>query len=73
MKFSKRLKVIFYVILAVVFISDFFVERAHPVFAWDTIPGFWALYGFIGCVAIVLISKFIGHKCGIMKKEDFYD
>ena len=35
-------------------------------------PGFWAGFGFVGCAAIILISKWFGH-AGIMKREDYYD
>ncbi len=72
MKVSARVKVAFYVVLLAVFASDFFITREHPVFPWDRIPGFSAVYGFISCVVIAMLSKFIGHH-GIMKKEDYYD
>ena len=70
---SRQLKRIGYAILAVVFISDFFVSRDHAVYIWDKIPGWGAFYGFVSCVVIILVSKFIGHQGGIMKKEDYYD
>ena len=45
-------------------------EHAHtPLERW---PGFWALFGFLGCVLLILVSKWFGH-CGIMKDEDYYD
>ncbi len=45
-------------------------EHAHtPLERW---PGFWALFGFLGCVMLILVSKWFGH-CGIMKDEDYYD
>lgn len=69
----KKLKIIFYIILVIVFISDFLAHRHHPYFIWDKIPGFSAVYGLISCILIVVVSKFIGKQCGIMKKEDYYD
>lgn len=45
-------------------------EHAHtPLERW---PAFWALFGFLGCVLLILVSKWFGH-CGIMKDEDYYD
>lgn len=61
-----------YVTLALVFAADFFVHRHHPAFFWDNIPGFGAVYGFVSCVLIILVSKAIGH-AWLMKKEDYYD
>ncbi len=59
--------------LVVVFASDFFVHREHAEYIWDKIPGWGAFYGFVSCVIIILVSKFIGHQGGIMKREDYYD
>lgn len=70
---SAALKKIGYLALVLVFVSDFFVHRDHAVYVWDKIPGWGALYGFVSCVLIILISKFLGHQGGIMQGEDFYD
>jgi TRAP-type C4-dicarboxylate transport system permease small subunit len=35
-------------------------------------PGFWAVFGFVGCVLIIIVSKWFGH-AGIMTREDYYD
>ncbi len=45
-------------------------EEAHTRF--ELRPGFWAVYGFVGCVILILVSKWFGH-AGIMKREDYYD
>jgi hypothetical protein len=45
-------------------------EHAHT---WvEHLPGFWALFGLIGCVLLVVLSKWFGHR-GIAKREDYYD
>jgi hypothetical protein len=45
-------------------------EHAHT---WaEHLPGFWALFGLIGCVLLVVLSKGFGHR-GISKREDYYD
>jgi len=67
---NKRL---LYIILVLVVIADFLVNRHHAVFIWDKIPGWGAVYGFISCVLIIVVSKFFGHQGGLMKREDYYD
>ncbi len=44
----------------------------HGDFAWSKIFGFFAVFGLIGCVAIILISKWLGHYW-LQRKEDYYD
>ncbi len=68
-----QLKKMLYITLVVVVTADFFVHREHAAFFWDKIPGWSALYGFISCVLIIIVSKFIGHQGGVMKDEDYYD
>jgi len=70
---SRTLKKLGYLSLALVFLSDFFVHREHAMYIWDKIPGWGAVYGFVSCVLIILVSKFIGHQCGIMQDEDYYN
>lgn len=69
----KAIKRLFYAILAFLVIGDFFIPRAHPHFAWDAIPTFSSFYGFISCVLIIIVSKFIGHSGGLMVRENYYD
>lgn len=70
--FKTRWKLL-YIVLAIIVMSDFFVHREHAEYIWDKMPGFGAFYGFVSCVVIVVVSKFIGHQLGVMKKEDYYD
>jgi hypothetical protein len=48
------------------------VDKEHAHTALERWPGFWAWFGFLGCVVLILVSKWFGH-CGIMKDEDYYD
>ena len=66
------LKKLGYLSLVLVFLSDFFVHREHAIYIWDKIPGWGAFYGFVSCVVIILVSKFVGHH-GIMQGEDYYN
>ena len=48
-----------------------FFRPEHPHFFWEKIPIFDAVFGFFGCILIVLGSKALGHH-GIQKDEDYY-
>ncbi len=48
------------------------VDKEHAHTEAEHWPGFWAVFGFVGCVGIVLFSKAFGH-AGIMTREDYYD
>ena len=63
-----------YVGLGLLVIWDiFFVHKEHAhTWAEMHVPGFWAIFGFIACVLIIIISKWFGH-LGIMTREDYYD
>lgn len=67
----KRLKIGFYILLALLVLPDFFMHKHTYFSSIEAIPGFYALFGFISCVAIILISKLLGFV--LKKKEDYYD
>jgi hypothetical protein len=59
-------------IMAVV--AGFFIPSAEGEheFWWSNLPIFFALLGFIGCVAMIYIAKWLGHYW-LQRKEDYYD
>ena len=62
-----------YVGLALLVVWDvLFVSKEHAHTAVERIPGFWAVFGFVACVVIIIVSKWYGH-LGIMTREDYYD
>jgi|TARA_Y100000294_G_C8508463_1_gene317710 hypothetical protein len=69
---SKAAKRIAYGALIILIIVDFIIPRHEIHFFGDKIPGFWSLFGFIACVLIIIVSKWIGH-LGLMKDENYYD
>ena len=69
---TKTVKKIAYGILVLLFIVDFIIPRHEIHFFGDKIPGFWSIFGFIACVVIIIVSKWLG-KNGLMKDEDYYD
>jgi len=68
----KKLRLI--LILSIVFLSilGFVYPNPHPHFWWQQIPVFDVVFGFFGCILIILLSKWIGH-CWLMKDEGYYD
>ncbi|HET6370702.1 MAG TPA: hypothetical protein VFG95_05860 [Nitrospiria bacterium] len=68
----KWVKRLFYASMVLVVALDFIAPRHHAFFFWDEIPGYSAVYGFISCVLIIVVSKFLGHYW-LMKREDYYD
>lgn len=48
------------------------VDKHHAHTEAERIPAFWAVFGFAGCVLLIIASKAFG-KAGIMKREDYYD
>lgn len=55
---------------ALLALLDLVVER-HAEAGLDGLLGFYALYGFIACVALVLAAK--GLRRLVMRSEDYYD
>ena len=71
-----RLKTVIWVCCAVlallVLVDAFLISKEHAHTGAEHFPAFWSVFGFIGCVVIVLFSKWFGHR-GIMTREDYYD
>lgn len=62
-------------LLVVLVIADalpFIVDKHHAHTKAEHFPAFWAAFGFVACVLIVIVSKAYGH-AGIMTREDYYD
>ena len=60
------------VIAAVEIAAGLMPGEHHHHFAFEGWPAFGSAYGFVSCVVIILVSKFIG-KLWLMRKEDHYD
>jgi len=39
---------------------------------WNSIPAFYAIWGFLSCIVIIYVSKWLG-KLFIFRKENYYD
>jgi uncharacterized membrane protein (DUF4010 family) len=67
----KRLLMGFYIFLVLLIVVDLFLPK-HPVVPWEGYPSFYAAYGFVACVSLVLAAKYILRKI-VQRKEDYYD
>lgn len=70
-----RLRRAFYACLAVVLTAEVVLPLAlggaHAHFGFERFPGWGSIYGFVSCVAIVVVSKALG-KAWLMRREDYY-
>ena len=55
---------------AILFGLDFVLHR-HVEHPWESFPGFYAIYGFVACVILVLIAREL--RKAVMRDEDYYD
>ena len=78
-----RLKRCFYVGLGCVVLAECAAALAqhvlpekfhgeHHHFWFESFPAWGSLYGFVSCVAIIVVSKILG-KVWLMRREDYYD
>lgn len=70
------MKTIHWILLSVLFIATLIIEF---VFLWDydshwwnSIPAFYAIFGFVCCVTIIYVGKFIGKKI-VNRDIHYYD
>ena len=59
-----------YLICAVLVLADIFVPK-HGPFAIEHVFGFYAWFGFLACVGLVLAAKVMRRV--LMRPEDYYD
>ncbi|NOX32965.1 MAG: hypothetical protein GXP56_04410 [Deltaproteobacteria bacterium] len=66
--------VIFLLILDIVyiFLSNAHVIHRHVNYKWEEFWGFYAFFGFVACVILVLVSKYVLRPL-VKRKEDYYD
>ncbi|GAB4243687.1 MAG: hypothetical protein Kow00129_03020 [Thermoleophilia bacterium] len=71
---SRRNWVLFILALAGAVLAEFVLPLEHhgKDYFWLHIPVFWALFGFFGCVLIVVASKWLGRNL-LDRPEEYYD
>ncbi len=66
----RRLWWLFAGILLLTVAAEFLVDL-HPHFSVDGWPAFHAIFGFVSCVAMVLVARLIGYL--LKRREDYYE
>ena len=66
----RRVLAMIYVTCALLLLVDFIVHRhiEHPL---ESLPGFYAGFGFVGCVSLVIVAKELRRL--VMRPEEYYD
>ncbi|MGE4647659.1 MAG: hypothetical protein AAEJ59_06285 [Arenicellales bacterium] len=59
------------VAVCIVTIGADFVYHRHIVHPWEGVWGFYAFYGFVACVVLVLVAKEMRKL--LMRAEDYYN
>ena len=60
----------FYFLLLALLVIDFFIPK-HAHFPWEDAPEFYAVYGFVSCVALIFIAKIL--RKIVRRNEDYYE
>ena len=48
------------------------IDKKHAHTAAEHLPAFWAVFGLVGCLLLVVVAKTLGH-LGVSTREDYYD
>ncbi len=65
-----RLLWVFYALCILLVVADFVIHR-HTTMEWEKMPAFYAIYGFVAYVLLVLLSEIL--RKVVMRKENYYD
>ena len=60
------------VLLLITFYLEFAYLAEYKSHWWNQIPGFYALFGFICCILIIFVAKFIAKKV-VNRDIHYYD
>lgn len=69
----KTIRILWMVFIAILvaLVAAGFLVTVHPIFEFDGMPGFYAAYGFLACVLLVIVAKLLGML--IKRPDDYYD
>ena len=67
----KRVLYALYTCVVLLLAVDLFYHK-HGIFTWESSFGFYSVYGFVACVILVIIAKYVLRPL-VMRKEDYYN
>lgn len=67
----KKFFFVFYVMVIISIFAELFIHK-HTYFPWEEFPFFYASFGFVAFVFLILIAKHILRPI-VKKDEDYYD
>jgi len=70
-KHVRILRNIFWGLLVLLVLPDLFIKKHALFYSFEALPGYYALFGFVSCVAIILVSKLLSYV--LKKDENYYD
>ncbi|QGM22121.1 hypothetical protein GJ672_07520 [Spiribacter sp. 2438] len=68
---ARLLRWLMLALMAIVVLIDVLVPAAYTRFPWDGIPGFTAVYAFIGALVLIGLYKAIGFGL-VYRSPDYY-
>ena len=67
----KRVLYALYTCVVLLLSVDLFYHK-HSIFPWGSSFGFFSVYGFVACVILVIVAKYVLRPL-VMRKEDYYN
>ena len=67
----KRVLYALYTCVVLLLAVDIFYHK-HGIFTWESSFAFYSVYGFVACVILVIIAKYVLRPL-VMRKEDYYN
>ncbi len=76
---KRLLRIFFSFVVSLLFVDMVYILLAqnhvihrHVTYEWEKYWSFYSIYGFVACVLLVLVSKYILRPL-VKRKEDYYD
>lgn len=69
---TKKVLIICGITLLLSIAAEILFVHHHAYFWWHEFIGFDIIYGFAGCAAFIVVSKFLG-KVLLQRPENYYD
>ena len=67
------LKVLLFASIVIVCFLGFLVYPGHAShYFWEKIPVFEAIFGFVGCIVLIVFAKILG-RFFLQRRENYYD